>query len=178
MSKYAINSRLYVEESKMDWSELKGLLDRLEDTRRPAEVTDAIRKAKREAHFDGGFCAYIKMVVLKDAGVQPKLNVVPPTKRVLLDPFFDLAYECALKGAFNHRDDPEMFMAYCSPFSDKRGKYLDEMTGPQRKVIAMMNEDMLAMKKKERQQLEPNTIEDALNNTIRKTVSETGKDTA
>ena len=166
----------------MEWNELIPLLDRLEDTKRPGEVTSAITKAKKDMHFIGGYAAFIRMVILKDAGVQPKLGVVPFAKRILLDQFLDEAYKYHLLGAFNHRDNPELFEAYCSPFSTKRGKYLDEMTTKQREVIEMMDEDIRAHKRKERKQLPTDQgqsfIEDALNNAIRKRVNEEGSDPA
>jgi hypothetical protein len=160
----------------MEWDELKPLLDRLEDTATPREVIGLIKKAKKAAHFDGGFSAYIRIIIAKDLGVQPKLNVVPPKKRTLLDPFLDIAYEYGLKGAFDHRDNPDLFMEYCSPFSDKRGKYLDEMSDKQKHVFSMMDKDIMVFKRKGKQ--EPNTIEDALNDTIRKRINETSKDTS
>jgi hypothetical protein len=160
----------------MDWLELKPLLDRLEDTATPREVISIIRRAKKVVYFDGGFADYIRMIIAKDLGIQPKLSVVPPIKRILLDPFLDQAYVYFLKGAFNHRKDVDMFEAYCSPLSDKYGKYLDEMSVQQRKVFSMMNEDIIAYKRKVKDQ-GTSMIEDALNDTIRKQVSEKGSDT-
>jgi hypothetical protein len=156
----------------MEWDELKRLLDKLEDTRRPSVVIDAITEAKDNLRLSFG--DFIRMIILKDAGIAPKLNVVPPKKRVLLDEFLDEAYEYGEKGAFNHRDDPEMFIAYCSPYSDKRGMYLDELTKGQRTVIAMMNEDIMAYKKRGERGSQPNQsdIEEALNSVIRKKAKE------
>ena len=160
----------------MDRDELRRMLNNLRNERFMSKIIDDVSKAARAAGNMGWF-DFIESEILKHHGIAPKLNVVPPTKRILLDPFFDEAYKYHLLGAFKHRDDPEMFEAYCSPMSDKRGKYLDEMTTGQRKVIAMMNEDIIAAKKRQRQRSsDPNNIEDALNSAIRKKLREEGSD--
>ena len=159
----------------MDRDELRALLNNLRNERFMSKIIDDVSKAARAGNM--GWFDFIESEILKYHGVTPKLNVVPPTKRILLDPLFDEAYKYFLLGAFNHRDDPSMFEAYCSPYSDKRGKYLDEMTVGQKHVISMMNEDIIAAKKVQRAQGKSMMIEDALNDAVRKSVRETGKDT-
>lgn len=164
----------------MDRNELRKLLNNLPNERHMSKLVDEVARAQRVAGIDG-WLDFIEMEILKHHEVIPKLSVVPPKKRLLLDLFFDEAYEYALQGAFKHRDDPDMFMAYCSPFSDKRGRYLDEMTSGQRTVIAMMNEDIMAHKKRNRQRAEKqDTIDDALDNAIKERMRdrETGGDSS
>lgn len=161
----------------MEWNELVPLLDRLEDTKRPGEVTSAITKAKKDMHFIGGYAAFIRMVVLRDAGVQPKLNVVPPNKRVPMEPLLEDGWIWGHKGAFNHRTDPQKLIDFCSPYSSKRDKFRDELTEPQKNMSEMIYEDVEAAKRRERQSVNgPNTIEDALNDVVRKKLREEGSD--
>jgi hypothetical protein len=159
----------------MDRDELRALLNNLRNERFMSKIIDDVSKTARAAKL--GWFDFIEAEILKYHGIAPKLNVVPPAKRILVDSFLDEAYNYHLLGAFRHRDNPELFEAYCSPFSDKRGKYLDEMTIGQRKVFAMMNEDIIAMKKQQRGQGK-SMIEDALNDAIRKKINETGEDPA
>ena len=175
--RYAMNSRLYARESEMDRDELRAVLNNIRNERFMSKIIDDVAKAARAAGNMGWF-DFLEMEILKHHGIAPKLNVVPPTKRILVDDFLDEAYKYHLLGAFKHRDDPEMFEAYCHPMSDKRGRYLDEMTTGQRKVFSMMNEDIIAAKKRQRQRGgESSTIEDALNDAVRKSINEKGSDT-
>lgn len=173
----------------MDWSELEALLDKLEDTRRPAEITNAIRKAKRAVYFDGNFGAYIRMIILKDAGVQPKLSVVPSSKRIPLAPLLEAGYEWGNKGAFNHRNDLDLIdkmLDFCDPYSKKRKQYLDEMSPGQETIIEMISEDVRRAKRMADKSIDipedilhedDGTIEEALNNAIKAKVREKGSDT-
>ena len=92
-----------------------------------------------------------------------------PKQRMLLDSFLSAAWQALQEGAFS--DQPPslqaMYEAYCSPLSDKYGRYLDEMTDKQRRTLTGMNECMIAHKHKKAQSEGSNNIEDALDNAIK-----------
>ena len=90
-----------------------------------------------------------------------------PKSRMLLDPFWDQAWQACQEGAFDNEPPhiKAMYEAYCSPLSsDKRGKYYDEMTERQKKTIGGMNECMIAHKYKK---AGASNIEDAMDNAIK-----------
>ena len=149
----------------MDRDELRGLLNNIRNERFMAKIIDEVDKAARNLKIK--WFDFLEAEILKFHGIKPMLNVVPPKKRILLNDFFDEAHELGNKGAFDHRDNPQMFKDYCDPFSDKRDMYLDEMKPQQRKVIAMMNEDMNSFKRKGNRSINTSGIEDALDNVIR-----------
>jgi hypothetical protein len=161
----------------MEWDELKPLLDRLEDTATPREVIRIITKAKNNPRLSLG--DFIRMIDLKDAGIAPKLNVVPPKKRIPMGPLLEEGWEWGHKGAFDHRDDPQKMIDFCSPYSSKRNKFLDEMTEGQGNMADMIYEDVSKAKAKanRKQAAGPDNIEDALNEVVRKKLREKGEDT-
>ena len=156
----------------MDRNELRAKLNNLRNERFMSKIIDDVSKAGRVAGIDGWF-DFIESEILKHHEVKPKLSIV--TKRVLLDPFLDEAYECTKAPGFAYRMDPQMFEDFCHPFSDKRGKYLDELSDKQRTIVTMMHEDVSKYKRLIKQG--QSTIEAALDNVIRKRASEKGSDT-
>ena len=113
----------------MDRNELRAKLNNLRNERFMSKIIDDVFKAGRAVGIDGWF-DFIESEILKHYEVKPKLSIV--TKRILLDPFLDEAYECTQTPGFAYRMDPQMFEDFCHPFSDKRGKYFDELSDKQR----------------------------------------------
>jgi len=162
---------------------------------RRAELAGKIDDAREAAGYDdvGDFVNSL-FNVTKDSS-KPKLNVVPPKKRVPLGPLLEEGWEWGHKGAFDHRDDPQKFIEFCSPYSSKRNKYLDEMSEHQSNMIEMIHEDVSRAKARVKKKISKatveeamrasdeidsvvSTIEDALHDAVRKKSRETGEDSA
>jgi hypothetical protein len=171
-----------MKEEEMDRNELRAKLNNLPRERFIYSIIDDVAKAQRAAGFqDPAWFDFIEREILKYHEVAPKLSVVPPTKRIPMAPLLEDGWEWGHRGAFDHRDDPQKLIEFCSPYSAKRNKFFDELTEGQQNLSEMVYEDVSRAKARasKKQISEPNNIEDALDNAIKQRTRrrETGEDT-
>lgn len=156
----------------MTKDEFLNVIRRLIVEARRAELAGLIDDAREAAGYEDVGDFVNSLFGTPKENNKPKLNVVPPKKRIPLGPLLEEGWEWGNKGAFDHRDNPDRMIEFCSPYSRKRNMYLDEMSVSQNNIIEMIHEDVSRAKAKVNKRT--STIEDALDESIK---HETSKDT-